>query len=124
MPGAHFHDQQAIHNEEFFDSIDHARFPDWATTALFYAAVHVWAAYSADVHGIAEQRSHRDTADEMADDPYLTDLARRAYNALRHRSRTARYYRWQALPEIANVESESKPLYEAFKAWAIAARNT
>lgn len=40
MATAAEHEKQAEHNEQFLATIDNARFPDWATTVIFYAAVH------------------------------------------------------------------------------------
>ena len=124
MPGAPFHDQQARHNEEFYGEVDRKRFPDWATTALFYAAVHVWGAYTAEVHGLSEQDSHRETEHEMACDPRVTPEAFAAYKTLAHRAHTARYLKWTALPQITDVDTESRPLYDTFRDWAQAARTS
>jgi hypothetical protein len=41
MATASAHQQQAIRNQQFLDSINKAVFPDWAVTAAFYKAVHL-----------------------------------------------------------------------------------
>jgi hypothetical protein len=122
MPGAPFHDRQAQRNEEFFYSIDRAEFPDWATTALFHAAVHLYRAYAADVYGHTEHEDHGETAAEMEADPLMPTHVRSAYNDLKYLSWAARYYKWESISGITNVEGETLPLYEVFKAWVAAQR--
>ena len=40
MATAEDHKKQALHNERFLTTIDTTEYPDWAATAIFYAAVH------------------------------------------------------------------------------------
>lgn len=40
MAMASDHRKQAEHNEYFLETLDKERFPDWAATVIFYAAVH------------------------------------------------------------------------------------
>ncbi|MBI1901025.1 MAG: hypothetical protein HYS13_07935 [Planctomycetia bacterium] len=35
------HQQQATHNEQFLNAIDHTKYPDWFATVAFYVAVHL-----------------------------------------------------------------------------------
>lgn len=41
MATANDHRKQAEHNRAFLESLDAAEFPDWASTVMFYTAVHL-----------------------------------------------------------------------------------
>lgn len=121
MPRASFHDEQAEHNEAFYDSIDTSRYPDWGTVVLFYAALHQWEAYASEAYG-ADTVSHTDRAGQMDADVRMTLDAERAYADLKDMAWIARYMKWKEEPTIASVEASLRPQYECFKQWASQAR--
>jgi hypothetical protein len=57
------HKEKADHIQEFLNSIDSARFPDWVVTAAFYKAVHLVEMLFA-THG-RHSDNHRDRHDTL-----------------------------------------------------------
>lgn len=90
MPGVREHLAQAEHNERFFGTIGLDRDGDWAMTVLFYTALQYIDAYLASM-GELDPGGH-DIRDRLiSGTPQLRRLLS-DYDALKSRSRTARYY--------------------------------
>jgi hypothetical protein len=87
MATAADHTRQANHNQDFLNSIDAARFPDWVVTAAFYKAVHVVEGLLVRKGSGSGNHTHRNQA-----------LKRRfatvwkEYRPLYNQSRVARYW--------------------------------
>ena len=87
MATAAAHTQQATHNQEFLDSVDATRFPDWVVTVAFYKAVHL-------VEGLLVRKG-RGTSNHGQRNSVLRRQfpgVWREYRPLYNQSRVARYW--------------------------------
>lgn len=88
------HLQKATHNESYFDASfgptlqNNSTFLDWATTVIFYSALHYVDALLCD-HGI-EPNNHDDRRKHISIHPWIKGI-QKEYKWLYDRSRDARY---------------------------------
>jgi hypothetical protein len=95
MPDQRFHTRQAEHNQRLADSLDRAKYPDWAVTALFYCALHHLDAYLAR-WGLGHPSTHQARHDAWHRSPAFRADLWSYYRELSERSKVTRYENWQA----------------------------
>jgi hypothetical protein len=91
MPGESVHQQQAVHNRNFFTEFRLAQsdYTDWAATVLFYTALHLVEAFLAS-RG-EHSPDHRQRDQNFVRFAELRPLYS-PYRELKHHSQRARYY--------------------------------
>ncbi|MBM3246877.1 MAG: hypothetical protein FJZ13_06120 [Candidatus Omnitrophica bacterium] len=84
------HLSKALHNEDFFGSldVDSTKFRDWLVTGIFYAALHYYESYFADLN--KHSPSHEISDDWIAQDSKLA-LTYNDYRELKQYRRDASY---------------------------------
>jgi hypothetical protein len=90
MPDERTHIDQVAHNTAFLNSINWSAYGDWATTTVFYIALHCVDAYLAN-KGIIEVDAHKNREDYAKTFNELKRILS-AYRRIKDASIRARYY--------------------------------
>jgi hypothetical protein len=84
------HVNQAKNNEQLVAFLDGTAYPDWRSTAVFYAAVHYVQAYFSSLNPPRKFDRHKDRDTAIQDDKYIRAIWNH-YRSLKDWSRSARY---------------------------------
>ena len=84
------HNNKAVHNQSFYNSIKTDLYPDWAIIILFYKSVHLIESVLATINEHPD--SHQDRSDLMIKhSDLISKEVRTNYNQLKSFSHLARY---------------------------------